>query len=152
MRLAVAPDRTPLSAKFSLAFGAATFLMRGASDADAFGAEAISDNRIWSLLPRISIVRRAQPRSDESIHDSATVRIRFTDGRILSGECHAPFGTASNPASTEDVRGKFMALTSGLLLESGQKRLWELAMHLQEVKSLVDFPETVVPTTANDSS
>jgi len=150
MRLAVAPERTPLSAKFSLAFGAATFLMRGASDGDAFGADAISDRRIWNLLSRISIVGAEPSSSSVAAQDSATVRIRFNDGRIVSGECHAPFGAASNPASAHDVRGKFMALTAGLLPGPQQEGLWELAVRLPDVKSLADFPDGIAMT-ANDS-
>lgn len=141
LRLRNLPARTALSAKFSLPFGAATFLVAGRSDPAAFDGSAVVDDETWRLMSVINVEEDRNLSFQSNPQDCAEITIRLRNGTTLQGSCYAPYGTAAHPASVVDLEAKFHALTADCLDLEGQAGLWKQLMSLEQLGDVANlFP------------
>ena len=62
------------------------------------------------------------------------MRVTLRDGRVLSREVKYPRGHAGNPMTDEEVREKFVRMTSPRLAVSARSRLQEAIWELDYVE------------------
>jgi 2-methylcitrate dehydratase PrpD len=139
MRLAVAARRNQLSAKFSIPYAAAAYLVRGDASPDSFRGEALDDPDIQALATRVEVLGQPELSARWPEEAAARVRIELADGRSLSGTCANPFGSAAVPPSPLDLQVKFSALTADLLTADQQEAFWESALRVEQVASMDQF-------------
>lgn len=111
--------RTPYDAKFSLPYCLASLLVRGSVEVASFTADAITDEAVLALTPRVGYeTREYSPRPDAF---GGGVRVETTDGRTFEAELRYQRGSTENPLTEDDVRGKYRA-NAGLALRADDVR------------------------------
>lgn len=110
-----ARPRTPYDAKFSLPYCLASMLVRGRVDVASFTPDAMAEQAVLDVTPRVSYEQREySPRPDAF---GGGVSVRTTDGRTFSAELRYQRGGAENPMTDDEVREKYRA-NAGLLLDT----------------------------------
>jgi 2-methylcitrate dehydratase PrpD len=104
-----APD-DKMMAQYSVPFSVALSLYRDARDPRSFNDDAVvHDSAILDLASRIKGIRALdQPRQDTT----ATVTIRFKDGREISRRVSSFKGTPERPLDQAELKEKFMLMTA----------------------------------------
>ena len=109
--------RTGLEAKFSMQFCVAAATVLGEVGIDTFEAASLSDGRVRDMASRVTM------RSDEEIGrhgrslTQARVEVRLANGEVLTARANGARGYPTNPASREELDGKFRACASRALHE-----------------------------------
>ncbi|MFF5987244.1 MmgE/PrpD family protein [Prauserella flavalba] len=117
--------RTPYDAKFSLPYCLASLLVRGSVEVASFTAEAITDEAVLAVTPRVGYeTREYSPRPDAF---GGGVRVETTDGRTFEAQLRYQRGGMENPMTEDDVRGKYRA-NAGLALDAEAVRELEDAV------------------------
>ncbi|MCH2501700.1 MAG: MmgE/PrpD family protein [Dehalococcoidia bacterium] len=119
-----------LAAKFSLPYAVATAVVHNSTDITAFYPDRLQDPETLSLARRVDIV--ADPDMDLRRYDypAAKVAVSLKDGRTLTEDVIAHHGDAQNPASREELVGKFNFLVQDVLGEIGAARVVETVGYL----------------------
>ncbi|MDA1128100.1 MAG: MmgE/PrpD family protein [Chloroflexi bacterium] len=119
-----------LAAKFSLPYAVATAVVHNSTDITAFYSDRLNDPATQALARRVDIV--ADPQMDLRRYDypAAKVAVVLKDGRTLTESVTAHHGDSQNPASREELVGKFNFLTQDILGEVGAARVVETVSHL----------------------
>jgi 2-methylcitrate dehydratase PrpD len=119
-----------LAAKFSLPYAVATAVVHNSTDITAFYPDRLQDPETLSLARRVDIV--ADPDMDLRRYDypAAKVAVSLKDGRTLTEDVIAHHGDAQNPASREELVGKFNFLVQDVLGEMGAARVVETVGYL----------------------
>jgi len=102
---------TPLQAKFSMPYCVATALVRGRLGPREFTPDAVRDERVSGLMPRVSLEARAADRRE----DEPDLEVELDDGTVIRLNVPAPKGTPANPPSWADVESKFLEGGEGVL-------------------------------------
>ena len=97
--------KTPLEAKFSVAFCVALALSGREAGASGFTAATVNDPAIRRLTALVDV----KPEEHRKMLDSA-VEVTLQDGRILRGETALSLGHPGNPMDWNDLGEKFMTL------------------------------------------
>jgi 2-methylcitrate dehydratase PrpD len=130
-RLADMNRPNQLSAKFSIPYATAAFLLHGTAAPDSFRGETIVDMRVQELARRVD-VKGSDDLTKRWPHEfAANVEIELADGTRLCGSCTNPYGSADHPAREDDLRAKFFSLSAPALTEPEQDRLWEEILTLE---------------------
>ena len=66
----------------------------------------------------------------------ARVTIRLKSGEILQATTKTNRGDRSDPGSTEEIRDKYMSLTTRLWHEDNAARVWEMVRDLDQAEPL----------------
>jgi 2-methylcitrate dehydratase PrpD len=140
MRLARQARDSQLSAKFSIPYSVAAYIVRGRSSPDSFADAARADGRIWDLASRVEVTGDSDISAGWPVMGAAEVEVELTDGCILHGSCLNPFGSTSNPCTTDDLLAKFRSLTNEVLSPPEQQSLWEAALGLENQGNMSGFP------------
>ena len=99
--------RSGLEAKFSVAYCAATALVRGEASEAEFADAGLADAVVARVMARVT------PEEDASLGvGAALMTVRLVDGRVIEERVAAASGTAENPPSREVVEAKFRRLAS----------------------------------------
>ena len=119
-----------LAAKFSLPYAVATAVVHNSTDITAFYSDRLNDPQTLDLSRRVDIV--ADPEMDLRRYDypAAKVAISLKDGRTLTEDVTAHYGDTQNPASREELVGKFNFLVEDVLGEGGASRVVDTVGHL----------------------
>jgi len=119
-----------LAAKFSLPYAVATAVVHDSTDITAFYPDRLQDPQTLDLSHRVDIV--TDPEMDLRRYDypAAKVSISLKDGRIITEDVTAHHGDTQNPASREELVGKFNFLVEDVLGEDGSARVVETVSHL----------------------
>jgi 2-methylcitrate dehydratase PrpD len=119
-----------LAAKFSLPYAVATAVVHNNTDITAFYPDRLQDPQTLDLSRRVDIV--ADPEMDLRRYDypAAKVAISLKDGRTLTEDVTAHHGDTQNPASREELVGKFNFLVEDVLGGGGAARVVETVSHL----------------------
>ncbi|MDA0262926.1 MAG: MmgE/PrpD family protein [Chloroflexi bacterium] len=135
-----------LAAKFSLPYAVATAVVHKTTGITAFYPERVNDPETLALARRVAI--SADPAMDLRRYDypAAKVSIALKDGRTLSEDVVAHHGDARNPASREELEGKFNLLTQDVLGEDGAARVIETAGHLDALGNIRDLTRLLRPS------
>jgi len=114
-----------LQAKFSIPFAVATRLRHGHSGKEAFAEDAVSDETD-DLANRVSV--KSADDLARRVPESRGTRVTITlnDGRELTEEILHPKGDEENPLTTDELREKFLRLTTPILDDDG-RQLWSNA-------------------------
>ena len=125
-----------LAAKFSLPYAVATAVVHNSTDITAFYPERLSDPETLALSRRVVVV--ADPEMDLRRYDypAARVAVSLKDGRTLTEEVTAHHGDTQNPASREELMGKFNLLTQDVLGEEGAARVVETVGYLDALGNI----------------
>lgn len=132
-------DYEPLSilqAQMSLKYAVAAAIIDGKVTMDQFSEEHIGDPQILRLTKKIKAVL------DEEINQmypekfSSRVEIRLKDGSIVSAYVEYPKGSPSNPMREEEVEGKFLHLSSGIVSREKALRIIEIVRKLEDLDDL----------------
>ena len=125
-----------LSAKFSLPYAVATAVVHNNTDIRAFYSERLSDLETLELAHRVEIV--ADPQMDLRRYDypAARVAISLKDGRVLTEEVTAHHGDSQNPASREELEGKFNFLADDVLGELQAVQVLETVGQLEALSNI----------------
>ena len=125
-----------LAAKFSLPYAVATAVVHNNTGITAFYPDRLNDPETLALARRVKIV--ADPQMDLRRYDypAAKVAVSLKDGRILSENVTAHHGDAQNPASREELVGKFNFLTQDVLDEATAVRVVETVGYLEALGNI----------------
>ena len=125
-----------LSAKFSLPYAVATAVVHNNTDIRAFYSERLSDLETLELAHRVEIV--ADPEMDLRRDDypAARVAISLKAGRVLTEEVTAHHGDSQNPASREELEGKFNFLADDVLGELQAVQVLETVGQLEVLSNI----------------
>lgn len=110
--------KTPLEAKFSVAFCVALALSGRNADAGDFAADTMAD----PTLRRLTALVDVHPEEGRKMLDSA-VEVTLQDGRVLRGATDLSRGHPGNPMDWVDLGEKFMTLSEPVLHDRAQPLL-----------------------------
>lgn len=110
--------KTPLEAKFSVAFCVALALSGRNADAGDFAADTMAD----PTLRRLTALVDVHPEEGRKMLDSA-VEVTLQDGRVLRGATDLSRGHPGNPMDWVDLGEKFMTLSEPILHDRTQPLL-----------------------------
>lgn len=124
--------KSPLEAKFSVAFCVALALSGREAGATDFTADTVAD----PTLRRLTALADVRPEEGRKMLDSA-VEVTLADGRILRGATDLSLGHPGNPMDWTDLGEKFNTLVEPVLHD----RALPLLKALREFDSPGAFPE-----------
>ena len=106
-----APHNT-LAAKFSVPFAVATRIVNGSSALASFSWDAVRNPAVLALAQRVDVREDEQMTRRLPLERPARVEITGLDGRTLVGEVGVNRGDDSLPYTRDELRGKFIDLTT----------------------------------------
>ena len=128
--------RTGLEAKFSVAYCAATALVRGEAGEAQFAEDSVADARVARVMSRVTA------EADPSIRvDAARMTLRLADGRVLEERIAAARGTPDNPLTRDEVEAKFQRLAGVVLPADRIARLSGMLRRLPELPDVAALVE-----------
>jgi 2-methylcitrate dehydratase PrpD len=102
--------KTDLEAKFSVAYCAASALLRGEAGEAEFSEARVADPAVRRVMALVT------PEGDESLGiGAAAMTVRLADGRVFEHRVAAATGTPENPGTRDDVERKFRRLAETAL-------------------------------------
>jgi 2-methylcitrate dehydratase PrpD len=124
---------TPAAARFSLPFIVASGLVHGSIRLDATTPARLSDARVLSLMPRITVTLDPEIDALFPAQRAAKVLIRLKDGRVLQHLQPHRVGDPELPLDDNKLNEKFMELAGSVLPKAQAAqildRLWTLETH-----------------------
>jgi len=106
-----APHNT-LGAKFSVPFAVATRIVHGSSGLRSFNQDAVQNPQVRTLAARVSIAEDPEMTRRLPLERPARVIIRLHAGTTDEAEVGANRGDDALPYSRDELRGKFLDLTT----------------------------------------
>ena len=103
------PPRNATQAKFSLEYALAAAIIRGNVLLSDFTEEAFADERVRSLMERVSVGESAEPPLGDPGYGAGftVVEIAFEDGGMLARRVDITRGDALNPLDDDQLHTKF---------------------------------------------
>ena len=125
-----------LAAKFSIPYAVAAAIHYGTAGVSAFYPEQVNDADIRRLAQRVSVT--ADPLMDLRRYDypAAKVTVNLQDGRALSASVTAHRGDYTNPASADELHGKFRSLAQGTLGAARTPAVIDAVLQMDELASI----------------
>jgi 2-methylcitrate dehydratase PrpD len=122
---------SPSAGRFSIPFSVALALIKGDAGADKYSEESIGDRTIQDLAGRIQLSvsekwERVYPKKR-----GATVNITDINGKNWSAEVELAKGEPENPATWEEIYGKFRSNAALLISDEDVEKLSECIMNLE---------------------
>ena len=143
---------TGLEGKFSLPFCAAAAVAFGRVGTDTFEAATLTDPRVATLMPRVSMrVDTALDRGAPAL-THARVHITLRDGRVLTQEARGARGYPENPASDTELDEKFMACARRALPEDGARRALGLLRSIDTLPDVRPLTAALQPESLHPSA
>lgn len=136
--LADPEPKNMLSAKFSIPYAVAASLVHGSTDITAFYPDRVADPRVKALAQKVEL--EADPKMDLRSYDYpvSRVTVSLNDGRIIKESVTVQYGDSRNPASTEELTGKFTFLAQEVL---GEERTRQVIAAVGGLDTLKDLKE-----------
>jgi 2-methylcitrate dehydratase PrpD len=123
-----AEPRSPYEAKFSLPYCVATQLVTDTVGVASFSADALADERVAALVPRVRYVVEPYPGGNDL---SGGVTIKTRDGRSLEHHVLRARGGAGAPMTADEIRAKFRDNAALLLGERDVEALESAVLDLE---------------------
>lgn len=129
------------TADHSMPYCVAAALLDGHISMESFNDLRRADPQLHELLGRITVHR--DPDMNRGYPDGTPSRVRVTlrDGQTLSREVKYPRGHAGNPMTDEEVREKFVRMTSLGLAVPARARLQEAIWGFEELENIAGLFE-----------
>ena len=104
-----------VDAQFSMPFGAAVAVLRGAAGLDQFTPEQVSSPRVREMMQKVVLVK--DPKLEETFPREwpARATIRLEDGREYERFVRYPKGDPENPLTWDEMAAKFRSLAGAVL-------------------------------------
>lgn len=135
IRLAGMTDvTTPSAGRFSIPFSVALALVKKRAGAEEYSEENIENTEIQSLSRKVEFSVGEKWEKSYPNKRGATVRIIDQNDREGSAEVELAKGEPENPATWEEIYGKFYVNTTSLISERGARALADVILNLE------DFP------------
>ena len=128
-----------LASKSSLPFGIATRIVSGGSGRDAFQQQALDDPVTKALARRVEMEEDADFSRVWPEKRPARVEVLLTSGETLVGEVDGPRGDRPCDISYEEIKDKFLGLTSATFPGGNNTRAMDLFMRLEETPGAGDL-------------
>lgn len=125
-----------ISAKFSIPYSLAVFLVTGSASADSYGEELLQNTQVRSLEKLVKLEINPSMRE---VAWGAKIFIELKDGQVLSGESSNIYGRTENPANQLDLYHKFRALTDTVLNDESKNGLWSGLTNLEKYKNIEEI-------------
>jgi 2-methylcitrate dehydratase PrpD len=139
MHLAGQAETNQLSAKFSIPYAVAAFLVRGKADLGAFRGESLLNPIIAALAAKVVVSGVPDLNTRWPAESVAEVNIEMQGGRTLTGVCINPYGSSAQPPSESSLYTKFLSLTASVLTHREQESVWHKAMNLEKLTHMDQF-------------
>ena len=134
------PDNM-LSAKFSIPYAVAAAIHYGVTDVTAFYPDRIDNDDVRSLAHRIEVVADDQMSLRRYDYPAARVVVYLKNQRVLASEVTSQHGDYSNPASREELLGKFHLLSREALGQQRMQQVIEMVSRLDELEQISELTE-----------
>jgi 2-methylcitrate dehydratase PrpD len=128
-----------LSAKFSIPYAVAALISRGVTDITAFYPEEVADPSIRALARRVKVISDPEMNLRRYDYPSARVTILLKDGRTLKGSITSQHGDFSDPASDEELLGKFTRLSLDTLGEERTQMVVDTVYQIDELPGVTEL-------------
>jgi len=128
--------RNVLAGKFSVPFAIATTLVNRSSAVGSFTGENVTDPVILDLAAKVT-VREDPAMSAELPHRRpARVTVRLRDGSRLTAATETNRGDWADPYAPDEIRAKFLSLTTRLWPEAAATAVWDRVMGLDDTDDI----------------
>ena len=134
--LIYARPTTPLEAKFSMPFCASAAVVFGWVGLDTFAANSLSNMELERLMSDVTM--RVDPAFDSGGPPltQARVKIVLRDGRVLEREARGARGYPAQPASEDELHGKFLDCARRTLTGAAAERALASLRELEQVADM----------------
>ena len=128
-----------LAGKFSVPFAMATALVNGSTGVDSFTMPNVTNQEILALARSVKVVE--DPAMTALLPHKRPARISLTlkSGEVLQAATETNRGDWSDPYPSEEIREKYLSLTTRLWREDVATRIWDMIMELGASPSLDDL-------------
>lgn len=132
------------NAQFSLAFAAASVLVKGSFGFYEDIEKNLSDPEVLSLSRRVQLVVDPQADSEYPSSWPSRVTIHLKDGRQMSEYVSKIKGDVEDPLTREDLKNKFRDLTAPLMSQMQQDRIVSAIENLEQLRDVAQIMNQLV--------
>lgn len=138
--------KTVSTAKFSLPYCISVAIVEGKVDPDVFTIDKIKDQNILSLAKKVKV--EVNPEIDKSVPKERGSIVEIVKISGEKYECYVknPYGEPEVPASSEDLKNKFKALSTEVISTQKADKLIELIDKLESLKSIKEVTNNLRET------
>lgn len=129
-----ARPKNGLEGRFSINHCVAVALLDGAARLSQFTDERVAAADVALVRDRVSVT--VEPGWDK---DSALVKLRLRDGRVLLQVTDHNRGTPDNPMSDDELTEKFLDLASGVLSSTRAREVASLVWRFEQLADVREF-------------
>lgn len=132
-----------VSAQISIPYGVALGLMGCGGQASDYTEERLRDEKILAIAKKVRVMESGDMnrlRRDEK-RSAAKVTVQWKDGSMDTETVTAPKGSMFNPLSKEDITGKFMDLTSGIVGEKTSREIADVVLKSSASENIREITE-----------
>jgi len=124
------------AAQMNMYYGLAVMALKKDISAADYAEDRIADPAILEFISKIRIEEDAELEGRGPVfRHAARVRVRTTDGRVLTHEVLHRRGSPENPVDRIDIERKFNSNVDGLLEPGAAKKLLQLCAMLEKLPS-----------------
>lgn len=127
--------QTPQQAAFSMAYLAATALLKQGVDLSSFSKDSLADPQTLRLMQKVTL--HSNPAFERNFPEKWTtvVEVRTMNGRRIAAMGDLPVGDADNPIPVGQLEEKFLALVAGILTASEARLLIERVRGIETMEN-----------------
>lgn len=135
--------KTVSTAKFSLPYCISVAIIERRVDPDVFTIHKIKDQKILRLAKKVKV--EVDSDIDKSVPKERGSRVEIVKISGEKYECYVenPYGEPEIPASSEDLRNKFRALSTKVISTQKTDKLIELINRLETLESVEEIKENL---------
>ena len=122
-----------LASKFSIPYAVAAAIRQGVTDVTAFYPERVNDPATQALAQRVEVAADSAMSLRRYDYPAARVAVHLKDRRILEAAVTGQHGDFTNPASRDELLGKFRFLARDTLGDGGLRRVIDTVADLDEL-------------------
>jgi 2-methylcitrate dehydratase PrpD len=129
-----APANT-LAAKFSVPFAVATRIVNRSSALESFTWEQVRNPKVLALAERVRLIHDPAMSARLPMERPARVTLQLKNGQQQIGQAGVNRGDDASPYTREELRGKFMNLSSRIWTAQQGHELLEATLGLADLQS-----------------
>lgn len=128
-----------LAAKFSIPYAVATALIHGRTDVTAFYSDKVEDPGVREFARRVEVAADPEMNLRRFDYPASRVEVWLEDGRVLRESVIAHHGDTHNPASRDELVGKFTFLAQESLGEARTRQVVDVVSCLDGLGDVKDL-------------
>jgi 2-methylcitrate dehydratase PrpD len=134
---------TSFGARFSVPFALATILYHGKSGLSSFDETAVANRTVQDLISRVFVTENPSYTAAFPEKQLCDVKIKLTDGSVITGRCEVTKGEPANPHKPEELKGKFFELGTPAWGEALTQKLYDGLMDLERIGNFRSFADAL---------